>query len=93
MFKEFPNVIYLIPFFFDMGKKEVADSKKSIENKYTDPCLACLHVGRLRWKPRQSPKESHVCMGSQYNTRAQEKKKKTEEEVEKKCVMGNFFFC
>lgn len=33
MFKEFPNVIYLIPFFFDMGKKEVADSKKSIENK------------------------------------------------------------
>jgi len=30
MFKEFPNVIYLIPFFFDMGKKEVAESKKKV---------------------------------------------------------------
>lgn len=33
MFKEFPSVIYLIPFFFDIGKKEVAESKKTTENK------------------------------------------------------------
>ena len=35
--QEFPNVIYLIPFFFDMGKKEVAESKKKVLKTNKNP--------------------------------------------------------